>query len=176
MMRRMTKRDIEPRAGFEPDFGLLLAVLNDATRKWREELGDVSEEALRWQPHAGSHSIGAILLHIADVEAFWIEEICLGRERSAEELKQLLSEETEQYAGNWPTPPRMPLAEYYALQDKIRARTLESAREITPREYVLGKQGVDYILTSRWILHHVANHEAYHGGQAVLLKTLCEHR
>lgn len=60
--------DVVPIHGLDLQVGLLLAALEDTTRKWREELGDVPEQNIIWQPFPHGHSIGAILLHMADVE------------------------------------------------------------------------------------------------------------
>lgn len=163
-------RDVLPTEGLEVQVGLLLEGMEVTTREWREELGEVSEEALIWQPIPNGHSIGAILLHITDVEAFWIHQVAGGRVRTEEELKRLLSEETDQYRGRWPSPPKQPLSWYLAQMDEIRARTREVAQEINAPE----KTGLlwEQVFTFRWLLHHVMTHEAYHGGQAVLLALL----
>ena len=77
----------------------------------------------------------------------------------------------DQYAGKWPTPPRMPLSWYYTQHDAIRARSLELMRELTdPDEIRKVVWSPDRSCTVRWILQHVIEHEAYHLGQAVLLQ------
>jgi uncharacterized damage-inducible protein DinB len=175
-MDLMEKRfyDVEPASGYPLEYGLLISTLQDGTRKWREELGDVGEDAIVWQPYKSGHSIGAVILHMIDVEAFWIETATLGRERSAEELKELLSEETDQYGFNWVVPPRKPIDYYFEMQDKVRARTLESIKSFPDPSTVIQREHWSSSMTVRWILNHVVAHEAYHGGQVVMLKTLFE--
>lgn len=172
----MQKRiyDVEPASGYPVEYGLLVSTLQDGTREWREELGDVTEDALVWQPYRNGHSIGAIILHMIDVEAFWVETAALGRERSSDELEELLSAETDQYSFNWVVPPRKPLSYYLELQDKVRTRTLESIRSFPDPATVIDREHWTSSMTVRWILNHVVAHEAYHGGQAVILKTLFE--
>lgn len=166
--------DVEPLHGYPTEYGLLVAALQDGTRKWREEIGEVNDDAVIWQPVKNGHSIGGIILHMIDVEAFWIETAALGRDRDPEEVKELLSEEIDQYAFNWVVPPHKPLAYYLDLQDKVRERTLESIKSFPePTTQVSFDQG-NFIVTLRWILSHVVNHEAYHGGQAVMLKSMWE--
>lgn len=174
----MTKRhyDIEPASGYPTEYGLLVSALQDGTREWRDELGEVDEDAIVWQPVPNGHSIGAILLHMIDVEAFWVETAALGRERSPSELKELLSEETDVDAFKWVVPPRRPLDYYYEYQDKIRARTLESIKLFPDPATIIEREGWSSSVTVRWILSHVVAHEAYHGGQAVILKSLYERR
>lgn len=161
------KIDIAPVSGVEPQVGRLLEMLDVTTQEWREELGNVSEEALIWQPMAEGHSIGAVILHIADVEAHWIHEVGGGRARLREELDRLHSDDTDQYAGKWPTPPLQTLGWYLRQHDEIRARTRETVRSLNDADHV-GARG-EQTFTLRWLMHHVMTHEAYHGGQAVLL-------
>lgn len=173
----MERVDVVPVAGLDVQVGLLLAALDNTTAEWRQELGDVPDESIAWQAFPGGHSIGALLLHMADVEANWLHEVAAGRERTPEELQTLLSGETHQYQVQWPAPPAQPLAWYYARQDAVRARTRELVAALNDPEHT-GKRparrkkpvGPDFTL--RWLLTHVISHEAYHGGQAVLLSLM----
>lgn len=170
----MEKRlyDVAPADGYPLEYGVLVASLQDGTREWRSELGDVSEEEIIWQPYERGHSIGAIILHMIDVEAFWIETAALGRERPAGEAEELLSDQIDQYGFDWVVPPKRPLSYYIELQDKVRARTLESIKDFPDPSTVITRDGWSASMTLRWILNHVINHEAYHGGQAVMLKAM----
>ncbi len=166
-----TKWDVAPAAGLDPQLGLLLAMLDDGTNEWREELcedGEITPEAIIWQPFKEGHSIGAIILHIADVEAFWIEEVAAQRPRDEEEFKRLLSEETQQMSVKWPVPPQKPLSWYWEQHDAIRKRTHKTVRELADPLITRFRPNRNSYYTLRWILHHVITHEAYHGGQAVL--------
>jgi uncharacterized damage-inducible protein DinB len=162
--------DIPPVAGLHPEIGLLLAMLDDVTKKWTHELGRVSKEAIVWQPRPEGHSIGAIILHIADVEAFWLHQVGAGETLSEAHSRLFLSQETQQYAGKWPTPPKRPLSWYLEQHRAIRERTHTFVRNLNNPEHV-GHIG-EREFTLRWLLHHVISHEAYHGGQAVLLASL----
>ena len=166
--------DVLPSATADIQIGLLLAMLDDATNEWRKELGAVSEEAVVWQPFPGGHSIGGIILHIADVEAFWLHQIGEGQARSEEELARLLSKETQQYDLTWPMPPAQSLSWFLAQHDEIRARTRQAVSAWD--DPALARPRGDAEFTRRWLLHHVLTHEAYHGGQAVLLSILHSRR
>ena len=41
----------------DPQIGILLAMMDDGTREWQEELGDVSEDQIVWQcaPNLWTH-------------------------------------------------------------------------------------------------------------------------
>ncbi len=121
----MRRVDIVPVAGADVQIGLLLSVLEDVTRQWTGELGAIPDEYITWQPFPGGHSIGALILHIADVEAYWLHQVAAGVERSEEELKTLLSDETDQYAVQWPTPPARPLEWFLEQHRAIRERTCQ---------------------------------------------------
>jgi uncharacterized damage-inducible protein DinB len=161
--------DVKPDESLDVQLGLLLAMLDDGTEEWRSEIEDLPQEAITWQPFTNGHSIGGVILHIADVEAHWIHNVAAGRTRSEEELKRLLAEETQQYNIQWPTPPNESLDWYWNQCDEIRKKTHELVREMADPEHIGSRpeRATDYTL--RWMLHHVIGHEAYHGGQAVLL-------
>ncbi len=167
----MRSFDVEPLKGYDPTYGLLLATLQDGTREWLEELGEPSEDALVWQPISGGHSIGGLVLHIAEVEAWWFEEAALGRKLSEEDLALFMSRESDVDAGKWPTPPRKPWSWYAELLASVRARTLRTLLDFPEPSSTIQRQN---LLTFRWIVAHVVEHDSYHGGQAVLLKALYE--
>ena len=148
----------------------LLEMLDSTSAMGRAELRGVSDEELRWQATKGGHSIGMILLHIADVEYWWVQVVALGWPQDQALHDKLLSRETNQYAGAWPKPPVRRKAWFLKQCDEVRAVTkrelvgLDASKHkgrIGEREYSL-----------RWILHHLIEHEAYHLGQAVLLREL----
>ncbi len=162
--------DIAPVPGVESHVGLLLASLERGTKEWMGELGKVGPERIVWQPFEGGHSIGALILHNADVEAFWLHDVAAHQPLSAEEAAALMGEQTNQYGVSWPTPPKKPLSWYVERMQSVRSRTLDLIVPMTDpaAEHMHG----DTFFTLRWLLHHVITHEAYHGGQAVLLKLM----
>lgn len=161
--------DVAPLPGYHDPYGILLAAMQDGTREWRGEMGDLDPKLIVWQPVPKGHSIGGVLLHIAECEAWWVEEVCLGRAIDPEEAKLHMTEEIDQYNGSWPTPPEEPMSYYYDILDRVRARTLESVKSF-PAEGTVQAHGDTY--TPAWVLSHVLQHESYHGGQAVLLQEL----
>ncbi len=158
---------ITPEEGIHPQISMFLKMLDDGTREWTDYLEDISEDAIVWQPYPDAHSIGAVMLHIANVEASWIQRIILGQERDPEELKTLMSEETDFNGEKWPTPPRKSLSWYFEQLQKVRDKTHKLVRDFEEPEKVVTYVDTDF--TINWILHHVVTHEAYHGGQINLL-------
>lgn len=157
----------------DPEIAVLLSLLANTTNEWREMLGAVPPDLVVRQLQADGHSIGAVLLHIADVEGFWLHEGFSGQVRPPEVVDALLSKETDQANARWPIPPDQPLEWYYARLEEVRAQTLDLARTLRSADQVLmhpARPGKTY--TARWLLGHVVAHEAYHGGQAVLLSLM----
>lgn len=167
--------DAEPLPGYQEPYGLLCAILQDGTNEWRLELDpELSEDAVIWQPSPGMHSIGGTILHIASVEVFWFEKFALDLVPDPEERKVLMAEEIDVDEWHWPAPPRQPISWYFQLHDRIRARTLESIKKWSPADTAKDLHG--HPRTMRWVFGHVIQHEAYHGGQAVLLNRLWQLR
>ncbi len=162
----MATKDILSEEIGDGHLSLLIAMLEDNTVQWREASGALSQEEVCWQPHSGWHSIGAVILHNAEVEAYWLHEVITGELIPAELSARLLSEEIDQGAGKWPVPPSQPLSWYYAIQDEVRMKTRQILHELHDPLALYGK---DRKFTLRWLLHHVITHEAYHCGQMALL-------
>ncbi len=165
--------DPEPLPGYPEPYGLLAAILQDGTREWRWELDpNLSEDAVVWQPYPGTHSIGALMLHIIGTEIWWFERVVLDLPFREEDRDVALAAEIDPDNWKWPAPPRKPLAWYFELHNRIRARTLEGIKSWPPADEMREQNGMK--ASMRWILGHVIQHESYHGGQAVLLSRLYE--
>jgi uncharacterized damage-inducible protein DinB len=163
--------DAEPLPGYPEPYGLLCAILQDGTREWRGELDpDLPDDAVVWQPSPGAPTIGAILLHIMSVEVSWFERFVLGLPINTDERKLLLTDAIDVDAPLWPAPHPQPIRWYFDLHDGIRARTLEGIKQWPPADAARDRNGTPR--TMRWVLGHVIQHEAYHGGQIVLLNSL----
>lgn len=170
----MNASDIAPIEGYSPEIGLLLASLEDGTREWLRELGPLDEEGLVWRPFPGGPSVGSLILHIAWVERMWIDASLTRRWPPETFQKLTLVHETDVDAGRWGEAPRMPLAEYLAVLADVRRTSREAlAKETDPARVVVSEPGA-WGDTVRWIVSHVVQHEAYHGGQAVLVKKMYE--
>jgi uncharacterized damage-inducible protein DinB len=167
-------RDAAPISGYPPPYDLLLAILQDGTSEWREEVWDeVGPDAVTWRATPGGPSIGAIVLHMIAVEVGWLEEFVLQQPRDPLIWQELLIEETDVDEGRWPDPPRKNLQWYYDLQDRYRLRTLEVVKRYPSADTLIGQERKR---TPRWVLGHVIQHEAYHGGQVVMLYDLWKKR
>jgi uncharacterized damage-inducible protein DinB len=164
------RQDCRPVEGVDNgEIALMLGQLDMTTSEWiGEELGDVTADELVWQPFEGGHSIAALMVHIAEVEAFWLHNVGAGEPYHDLEV-EVLGAVIDQDNVKWPTPPPgRPLSYYVELLNKTRARTKELIGVLNdPTRVSTRKDGREFTL--RWLLTHLILHEAYHGGQAVLL-------
>jgi uncharacterized damage-inducible protein DinB len=164
-------KDVAPLEGFPEPYGLLSAILQDATADWRMELWyDFGPEVATWRVRPEGQSIGAIILHMICVELYWIEQFALDRTIDAEDKKILMWDEIDVDSGKWPTPPAQPIQWYFELQDRYRARVLESIKSLPAADSLI--QWGEEPVTPRWVFGHVIQHESYHGGQIVMLYDL----
>jgi uncharacterized damage-inducible protein DinB len=175
MLERMI-RDTAPLPGYPEPYGFLCANLQDATVEWRGEMWDtdIGPDATTWRVRPGGPSIGAIILHMIVTEIFWIEHFVLGRPVEAEDWKLLMWDEIDVDSSKWPDAPNQPLSWYLDLHDRYRTRILEAIKSWPAAENLMDFH--DRQVTPRWVLGHVIQHEAYHGGQIVMLYDLWKNR
>jgi len=158
--------DVGPVDGLHPEIGLLIATLHDSTREWREYLERPSREAIVFQPWPRAYSIGALILHVIDCELGWFENFIAGKPPQKADAELLLSETTLQDEVIWPVPPAEEIDWYFELQDRYRVRSLAALVGQDPERVI---QRGSFSASVRWVVAHVVEHDAYHGGQAVLL-------
>ncbi len=166
--------DAKPLPGYPEPYDLLAAILNDGTNEWRWELDPkLGEETMGWQPHPGFHSIGSIILHIAAVDRV-IDSRVRSRMRSCR---------SKYHWSGW----RRGVGQDHASTSISSAiRSLRSSgiaglieheslepEHLWPAPDTL-KEWDGTQRTMRWVFGHVIQHEAYHGGQAVLLSRMWE--
>lgn len=170
--------DAAPLSAYPEPYAQLCATLQDTTTEWRAELmaDDLPAEEVTWRVRPGGQTIGAVMLHLIGVEIFWIERAVLGRSPDPAERRLLMADEIDVDRGIWPEPPSQPLSWYFELHDRIRARTLEAIKGWPEADAEIIIPQADHKYTPRWILGHVIQHEAYHGGQIVMLHDLWENR
>lgn len=164
----VTNWKLNPSDGHEPSVALLLAVLDDGTREWLDELDSPSRDNLKRRLSPTGPSIGEILIHIAAVEAYWIWKFICAAPPEPELRAIFDAADSDVDAYKWGEAPDWEFEQYLDLLKKVRGRThelLQSERDlnrVVPRED--GKT-----FTVGWVVGHVLQHDSYHGGQAVQL-------
>ncbi|GEM_PF-114210 len=138
----------------------------EQARHWLHEHTEaVPEEALWWEPAPGVPSIGARLYHIIH-SSERLATYAFSRNPNYEEL-------AAEAAHDW-TPPRMSKEELLRDLDtvfsSIQERLQWLARDALYRQRYVGRRRIPVRRST--ILHHIAEHAAYHAGQLIVLLRL----
>jgi uncharacterized damage-inducible protein DinB len=191
MLRDMSaavRNSIEPPPGFRSqEIGLYLAQLDDQSRRLTADTRGLEVGALAWQPALGMNTIGMLLAHIAIVEVFWTR-LALEDRPMPFEMHDVLGIGLDDDGMPLKADARPPaglagreLGFFDDLLARARAHTRRIAaplddayleREIVrehpnpeTREARSGR-----VVTPRWTLYHLLEHEAGHYGQILLLR------
>jgi uncharacterized damage-inducible protein DinB len=156
-----------------PTFETLRKTLDQGTRDWKKSLGEVSEEQIGWKPPNEERSIGGIFLHMIAWEAWWCERFVAGGEIEPQTLASLNLSHFFDLSANTPHPPAKPLEWYYDQMVLNRERCQLVFEIVRPETKI--KRG-ETSRSVQWVFNHLINHDSYHGGQAVLLKSQFETR
>ncbi|MBS1706899.1 MAG: DUF664 domain-containing protein [Armatimonadetes bacterium] len=163
--------DLDILPSLDPQIAVLRGALIDSTREWRQNLGRVSQDAVVWQCFPDGPSIGGLLLHLIDVEQWWIQEVAAGKELDAEHAATVFNNGLNQYKPFWPAPPKKPLSWFLQLHDETRVRVLALIESEIDASRMVQRRRMGQF-SHRWILSHVVQHDSYTGGQAVLLNEM----
>lgn len=172
---KIEKEVFEPVPDFPKEIGFYLSGMDEVRGQLRKAVADLSDEEISAKVLPSVHSIGQLILHIAEAEWWWIQCIVAERELDEEEAREkahwdvLLDEDfaSKNYSA------RFCIGEI----DKISRWTRESLKKFTGRdlERFFGwdrRDGTRMEKSLRWILHHLIDHEAQHKGQILMLKRL----
>ena len=189
-MSPMVRHAIEPLPGFRSrEVALFIAQMDDQSRRLTADTRGLEADALAWQPAPGMNTIGMLLAHIAIVEVFWTRLVLENRPMpfEAHDVLGIGLDDDGMPIKPDARPPAVLAGRDLAFFDDLLARArahikqvaagLEDRdleREITrehpspeTREARSGR-----VVTVRWMLYHVLEHEAGHYGQILLLRHL----
>ncbi|MCB0018546.1 MAG: DinB family protein [Anaerolineales bacterium] len=147
-----------------PEIGRWLWALQDTRERTFEELEGLSDEVLNWQPSPKESSIGALLYHIAYIEADWL---------FIEVLERPIPQEVEAQFGQGVRDDNGQLVQVgeQSLQanlnrlSQIRERLITVFQEMSLEEFRRPRSFEYYDVTPEWVLHHLMQHEAEHRSQ-----------
>jgi len=160
---------LEPIAD-DPEVGRWLAALEDGRRDTLRELETVTAEMVDWYPDAPLNSIGALLYHIALVEADWVCVEILGLPEYPAELQRLLPWADREGDGHLWRADGQELTVHLDRLQGVRAFVLDRLRPITNEDYHRIRPLDDFDVAPDWVVHHVIQHEAEHRSHVAWLR------
>lgn len=152
----------------------MLAGMEEVRGQLREAVAELSDEEIRRRTIAGTHSIGALVLHIGEAEWWWMNCIIQGHKVTDEDSQQSfwdVLEDPEGFATKG-------YSASYCLEtiDAIREETRRFLSSLSDKDleniYTHTREETTLEASLRWILHHLIDHEAQHKGQILMLKRL----
>jgi uncharacterized damage-inducible protein DinB len=158
----------------EPEVGRLLWMLEDTRQRTKECLEGLRADLLDWSPEPPANSIGALLYHIAAIEADWLYVEVREEETFPPELVALFPQDVRDETGRLVTASGMSLAESLARLDVVRGLLLTTYGEMSLAEFRRVRDFPDYRVTPEGVLHHLIQHETEHRGQLGLVRELAE--
>lgn len=165
------QHEIQPTAGYSPQIGIMVDMLEEIKDLIEAEVGDLSQEETDFLFDEQANSIGAMLMHIAATEAYIQVESLEGRQWTEEERDfwstagGLGSESRENIKGK-------PVSYYLDLWDGVRTKTLEGLKT---KDDAWFEAKIDENMNTHWAWFHVLKHTTGHLGQIALVKKRLAH-
>ncbi|MEO6694970.1 MAG: DinB family protein [Ignavibacteria bacterium] len=152
---------------------LLIWMLEDLRKITLEGVKHLNREQLFSEPIKGEASIGSYLMHLAEVDIYWLE-VLSGIEQP-NELKVKCFYNKWYDSGDDFDPPKetLDINEYLNVNESTRKNFLDhvsSLEEIELEDKIIRKgKNKDFEISKKWIIYHIIEHEAHHRGQMFML-------
>ena len=165
-----------PSEGLPNGLGLCFAALEEVRAPLREAVEGMTDDAIARRAVPGAHAIAALLLHIGEAEWWWMRCVISGHVMNAEDERASFWDVLED-KGDF---ARHGYTARYCLDviDSIRQQTRDVLAsfgdEDLDRIFFHQRERGDIHISLRRVLHHLADHEAQHKGQILMLKRLLE--
>ncbi|MDQ3194419.1 MAG: DinB family protein [Bacteroidota bacterium] len=152
---------------------LLRWMFEDLRKETLEGVNHLTKEQLMQNPIEGEYPIGSYLLHLAECDIYWLEQLS-GIEQP-EELKK------RSFCDKWfdppeaPEPPKETLEINYYLDviNEARLNFLNYVSSMSDEqlEEIIHRKGnvKTKEMPKKWIIYHLLEHEAHHRGQMFML-------
>jgi uncharacterized damage-inducible protein DinB len=161
---------IDPLEGYPTEIGRALWSLEDVRRATRRAVDGLEVEELDAASTEGENSIGSLLYHIAVIEADWLYMEVLEQESFPDEALALFPQDVRDDRGKLAVVRDLPLDNHMRRLDRTRELLLGAFQSISVEDYRRARSFPRYDVTPEWVIHHLVQHEAEHGGQIRLLR------
>lgn len=172
-MQNLPIRAVAAVDGYGPVLAKWIWMFEDTRARTRAVLEGLAPAAVDWTGDGGRNSIGALLYHIAAIEADWIFSDVL-RQPFPPEVDALLPYSVRDDAGVLSGVRGEDLAQHLKRLDTIRHAVLAALRNLPDQELDHPRGVGDQHVTPEWVLHHLMQHEAEHRGQIGEIRILAE--
>ncbi|MFJ6208658.1 DinB family protein [Lysinibacillus sp. NPDC092081] len=153
---------VVPLSDFEPEIGRWIWCLEDVRRTLLKKISDISQQQL--DAKLNGHSIGALLYHIALIEADWLYEEVLGGKWNPE-IRSLFPQEDRNEDGTLSYISEQTLDEHLHRLQCVRDELLFHFRSMDLEDWRESRNLLHYDVTPEWVIYHLLEHEAHHRGQ-----------
>ena len=180
-MSEVVKSLLRPAEGFRSrEAASFYTQLEDQARILHESIRGMTAQELEWQPERGMNTIGMLLAHNAIVDVFWTQIAILGIKEtdSVPVLGITMDDDGLPLAPDAEAPANLkgkPLAFYEDLLTRGLAYVREAWSKVSDAD--MDKEitrdrpdGSQRILSVRWAMYHILEHDAGHRGQIQLLR------
>ncbi len=161
-----------PVENFSREIGLFLASLEKIRGEWRKSVKSLTKQELAAKILPDVQPIGTLIMHIAESEHYWIQEIVSGKQMTAE-ITDLLHHDLwfKDFAAE-----DLDIAYCLETVEKIHDMTRETLSKFTDEDvdklFIRKEENGESHFSLRWIFTHLLQHDAEHQGQMMMIKRL----
>jgi uncharacterized damage-inducible protein DinB len=165
---------VEVHASRAPEIGRTLWMLQDARSRTLEDLEGVIPAMVDWLPPDGESSIGAVLYHLAGIEADWLYAEVLEQPEFPPAVVALFPHDVRDGQGHLSQVTGVSLEEHLQRLAAVRSLLLDVFEAMDLAEFRRVRALPHYDVTPEWVLHHLMQHEAEHRSQLASLRARAE--
>lgn len=164
-------RVVRPAPGLEPDLGAALWMLDDTRARTLCAIEGLPPGDVDAIPIGGGNTIGALLYHIAAVDAEWLYQDILATP-FPDWFRGLFPYDVREENGRLTSVRAIGLEQHLERLATVRRHVHEDLAALTRDEFRRAPEGSPSGATPEWVLHHLREHEAEHRGQVQEIRTL----
>ena len=166
---------IEPKEGFTPQIGILVAMLEDLKMRVTYNVQNLTQEETDFLMDEDANRMGALIMHLAATEKYYQNLTFENRGFNPEERKQGFQKASDLGKSARKEFKDKPMDYYLKIWDEVRAETLAMLKT-KDDEWLNAKVGESQ-MNNFYAWYHVMEHQANHMGQiALIVKRLPKRR
>ncbi len=146
-----------------PQIGLIYAMLEQNRRLVKDKARKLQPAHLLWRPDKKTNTVGTLLLHIAEAESWWMQEVIDGKPLTKKQKKEF---RYDLYGGeNTKQIGKTSLDYLFGKMNQVRRKTRRTLQKLSDRDLDKVHKFKNDGMTYGYILFHLIEHEASHAGQ-----------